>query len=93
MTPEAIHAPGPGRAACYACRAEARFDTLPPRERIAADPHWRTTHALGTALPGRLVLVLVLVPRRHVTAVHDLTGEEAATLWSGRSASPGRCAR
>ncbi|GAA2295642.1 HIT family protein [Streptomyces kunmingensis] len=69
---------------CYVCGAEARFDTLPPRERIAFDPHWRVAHAFGTALPGWLVLL----PRRHVTAVHDLTDTEAAALgmWQVRVA-------
>ncbi|MCZ4119776.1 HIT family protein [Streptomyces sp. H39-S7] len=61
---------------CYACDKEARFDTLPPRERIATDTHWRVVHALDTALPGWLVLL----PRRHVTAVHELTDAEAAAL-------------
>lgn len=61
---------------------EARFDTLPPRERIASDDHWRVAHATGTSLPGWLVLL----PRRHITAVHDLTDAEAATLgtWQVR---------
>ncbi|MYV57058.1 HIT family protein [Streptomyces sp. SID3212] len=63
-------------SACYACAQEARFDELPPRERVAFDQHWRVAHALNTALPGWLVLL----PRRHVTAVHDLTDTEAASL-------------
>ncbi|MET9483346.1 HIT family protein [Streptomyces sp. NPDC006638] len=62
--------------ACYACDQEAQFDALPPRERVAFDQHWRAAHAFGTALPGWLVLL----PRRHVTAVHDLTDAEAASL-------------
>ncbi|MEU5059329.1 MULTISPECIES: HIT family protein [unclassified Streptomyces] len=61
---------------CYACGEEARFAGLPPRERIAFDEHWRVVHAIGTTLPGWLVLL----PRRHVTAVHDLTDAEAGTL-------------
>lgn len=67
---------------CYACDREAEFERLPPRERIAHDPHWRVAHALGTDLPGWLVLL----PRRHVTAVHDLTDAEAAALglWQVR---------
>ncbi|MER5949814.1 hypothetical protein ABT127_27550 [Streptomyces sp. NPDC001904] len=66
----------PAPADCYACANEARFDELPPRERIAHDAHWRIAHAFTSALPGRLVLL----PRRHVTAVHDLDDTEAATL-------------
>ncbi|MFF3015704.1 HIT family protein [Streptomyces sp. NPDC057939] len=61
---------------CYACGKEAEFDDLPPRERVVHDQHWRVAHAVNTALPGWLVLL----PRRHVTAVHDLTDAEAATL-------------
>lgn len=57
---------------------EADFDALPPRERVAYDRHWRVAHATGTSLPGWLVLL----PRRHVTAVHDLTDAEAAGLGS-----------
>ncbi|WP_338703186.1 HIT family protein [Streptomyces sp. Q6] len=61
---------------CRTCAAESRFADLPPRERIVHDADWRVAHAYGTALPGWLVLV----PRRHVTAVHDLTDAEAAAL-------------
>ncbi|MEU6390981.1 HIT family protein [Streptomyces sp. NPDC046939] len=75
MTPRA---PSPYASACHACAAEAGLDGLPPREHIASDPHWRLAHAFGTTLPGWLVLL----PRRHVTAVHDLTDAEAATLGS-----------
>ncbi|MDP9864852.1 MULTISPECIES: HIT family protein [Streptosporangium] len=67
---------------CYTCDQEAQFDTLPPRERIAFDDHWRVAHAIGTALPGWLVLV----PRRHVTTVAHLSDAEASTLglWQVR---------
>ncbi|WP_353946805.1 HIT family protein [Streptomyces sp. HUAS MG91] len=64
------------RAVCYACANEARFDDLPPRERVAHDTHWRVAHSFTSALPGWLVLL----PRRHVTAVHDLSDSEAAAL-------------
>jgi diadenosine tetraphosphate (Ap4A) HIT family hydrolase len=37
---------------------------------------WRVAHAFATALPGWLVVV----PRRHVTALDELTPEEAAEL-------------
>ncbi|RKN16536.1 HIT family protein [Micromonospora musae] len=67
---------------CFTCRNNARINALPPREVIAADDHWRVAHAFDTALPGWLVLV----PRRHVTSIADLTDAEAATLgtWQVR---------
>jgi len=39
-------------------------------------PHWDVVHAFGTSLEGWLVLVV----RRHITAVADLTDDEAAEL-------------
>ncbi|MFC1415513.1 HIT family protein [Streptacidiphilus cavernicola] len=63
---------------CYACRMNRTIDTLPPRELIAADPHWRVAHAMDTSLPGWLVLL----PRRHVTALAELTDQEATGLGS-----------
>ncbi|MGW9212361.1 HIT family protein [Embleya sp. NPDC055664] len=61
---------------CYSCRQDALYDTLPPRERIVSDALWRVTHAVRTSMPGWLVLV----PRRHVTSIADLTEDEAAGL-------------
>jgi diadenosine tetraphosphate (Ap4A) HIT family hydrolase len=67
---------------CYSCTQEALFESLPTWERIAFDGHWRVAHSLGVALAGWLVLL----PRRHVTAIADLTDQEAATLgtWQVR---------
>ena len=67
---------------CYTCRNNGQFDQLPPRERIAADRCWRVAHAFDSSLPGWLVLV----PRRHVTSIAELTDEEAFALgsWQGR---------
>jgi len=69
-------------AECYSCAREAEFGRLPPRERIGADEFWRVAHAFGSALPGWLVLL----PRRHVTSIAELTDAEAATLgiWQVR---------
>lgn len=69
---------------CYTCTQEAQHDGLPARERIAADDCWRVAHAFGTSLPGWLVLV----PRRHVMTVADLSDAEAQTLgvWQLRLA-------
>jgi diadenosine tetraphosphate (Ap4A) HIT family hydrolase len=60
---------------CVTCAGNIRSD-LPPRERIHVGPGWRVAHAFGTALPGWLVVV----PRRHVTSLDELTPEEAADL-------------
>lgn len=67
---------------CYSCARNAELDQLPPRERVAADDLWRVAHAFNTALPGWLVLM----PRRHVTAIAELTDAEAASLgrWQVR---------
>lgn len=61
---------------CYSCQSNDQFDRLPPRERIAADPHWRVAHDFNSTLPGWLILV----PRRHVTSIAALTDAEAAAL-------------
>jgi diadenosine tetraphosphate (Ap4A) HIT family hydrolase len=68
-------------ADCYTCAMRDQADA-PPRESIATDAHWRVAHSFNTALPGWLVLV----PQRHVTAIADLTDEEAAGLgvWQVR---------
>jgi diadenosine tetraphosphate (Ap4A) HIT family hydrolase len=60
---------------CLTC-ANNNLPHLPRRERLYANPRWRVAHAFATALPGWLVLV----PRRHVTALDELTPEEAADL-------------
>ncbi|MGW3607967.1 HIT family protein [Micromonospora sp. NPDC005161] len=67
---------------CYTCHNTQQFGTLPARELVAADEHWRIAHAFETALPGWLVLV----PRRHVDSIADLTDAEAASLgtWQVR---------
>ncbi|MET8040575.1 HIT family protein [Micromonospora sp. NPDC005215] len=67
---------------CYTCHHNQQIGALPPRELVAADDHWRIAHAFDTALPGWLVLV----PRRHVVSIADLTDAEAASLgtWQVR---------
>jgi diadenosine tetraphosphate (Ap4A) HIT family hydrolase len=64
------------------CWQNDRIGDLPVRDRIALDAHWRVAHALAAPLVGWLVLV----PRRHVTAVADLRDVEAAALggWQVR---------
>jgi len=60
---------------CVSCALEARSD-MPPRGRVHLGPRWRVAHAFGTAVPGWLVVL----PRRHVVALDELTSAEAADL-------------
>jgi diadenosine tetraphosphate (Ap4A) HIT family hydrolase/ubiquinone/menaquinone biosynthesis C-methylase UbiE len=62
-------------SSCLSCSAEGKAD-LPPRERVYLGPRWRVAHAFWTALPGWLVVL----PRRHVVALDELTEAEAADL-------------
>ena len=75
---------------CRICDLNARLEqgALPLRERIAHDAHWRVACA-SVALPGWLVLM----PRRHVTAIADLTDDEAMPSAPGRCACHARCTR
>ncbi|MCF6467720.1 HIT family protein [Nonomuraea sp. MG754425] len=67
---------------CYTCEQEGQFESLPPREKVGYDEYWRVAHAIDTALPGWLVLV----PRRHIATIAELTDGEALTLglWQVR---------
>ena len=60
---------------CMPCRNTAAAE-LPIRERILQTDHWRVAHAIGTALPGWLVVV----PTVHVTALTELDRPAAAEL-------------
>lgn len=60
---------------CLSCLDNTR-SALSPRDRVYLSPHWRVAHAFGTQLPGWLVVL----PRRHVTALDELTLAEQAEL-------------
>ena len=64
--------------ACATCALLARRDAgdAPDWDAIQRTPAWDVVHAFDTALPGWLVLVA----RRHITAVADLDDAEAAVL-------------
>lgn len=67
---------GPGHVAgCFSCDVDRRPDSS-PRERVWVSTHWRVAHAFNSALPGWLVML----PRRHVTAIAELGPAEAAEL-------------
>ncbi|MET7300259.1 HIT family protein [Embleya sp. NPDC005575] len=72
----------PSGTGCHSCDQETRFGELPSRERIAFDAWWRVAHAFDSALPGWLVLV----PRRHVVSIAELTGDEAGALGTWQAA-------
>jgi diadenosine tetraphosphate (Ap4A) HIT family hydrolase len=61
--------------ACQSCELIARRDRgeAPDWDRILRTDYWDIVHSYDTSLEGWLVLVL----RRHVTGVADLTPEEA----------------
>ncbi len=54
----------------------AARDDLPPREALTIDDHWRVCHAFDSALRGWLVVL----PKRHVTAIDQLTEDEVRGL-------------
>jgi diadenosine tetraphosphate (Ap4A) HIT family hydrolase len=62
---------------CYACQHNLQQPSvLPSRERVYDDGLWRVAHAFTAALPGWMVVV----PRRHITSMAELTAEEAIVL-------------
>jgi diadenosine tetraphosphate (Ap4A) HIT family hydrolase len=63
-------------AGCFSCKQAMRGAALPVRERIYDDGLWRVAHAFNSSLPGWLVLL----PWRHVSAIAELTVDEAAWL-------------
>lgn len=64
--------------ACLTCELIRRRDRgeAPLWDNIHRTEQWDLVHAYDTSLPGWLVLVA----RRHVAAIDELTGEEAAEL-------------
>jgi diadenosine tetraphosphate (Ap4A) HIT family hydrolase len=62
---------------CFSCTQNALDPaTLPPREAVYDEGLWRLAHSFNSALPGWLVLI----SRRHITSLAQLTPEEAAAL-------------
>lgn len=63
---------------CVTCDLIERRDRgdAPPWDAIRRTANWDLVHAFGTSVEGWVVLI----PRRHITAVAELTDEEAADL-------------
>ena len=64
-------------ADCRICELQAGIASLPPRERIYVDSHWRLSHA-WSSLEGWLVLCSI----RHVEALDELDASESDSLGS-----------
>ena len=60
---------------CFSCRENADPQSS-LQTRFVRTPAWRVAHAFDVALPGWLVVL----PRRHVTAMAQLTADEAGEL-------------
>jgi diadenosine tetraphosphate (Ap4A) HIT family hydrolase len=63
---------------CVTCELVRRRDRgeAPPWDRIGRTAYWDVVHAFGTAVEGWMVLVV----RRHITAVAEMSDEEAIEL-------------
>ena len=63
---------------CYTCELIARRDAgqAPPWDCIHRSQYWDVVHSYNTALPGWLVLVA----RRHIEAIDEMTEDEAVEL-------------
>jgi diadenosine tetraphosphate (Ap4A) HIT family hydrolase len=67
-----------GKLRCITCELVARRDAgaAPLWDQIHRSPFWDIVHCNATSLPGWLVLVV----RRHVSAIDELTVDEAHEL-------------
>ena len=63
---------------CQTCELVARRDRgeAPPWDAIYRSPHWDVVHSFDTSLVGWMVLVA----RRHIAAVDEMSDEEAVEL-------------
>lgn len=66
----------PTEPVCYSCQALRGERRISPGQRIYEGMYWTVDHAWPTALVGWVVLVL----RRHASALHELTADEFAEM-------------
>jgi diadenosine tetraphosphate (Ap4A) HIT family hydrolase len=63
-------------ATCFTCESTANESELGPSNSIWSSEGWRVAHSFNSSLLGWLVVV----PRRHVESLHELTEGEATEL-------------
>ena len=63
------------KAECILCRG-AEADTELERIEVWQDSHWRLTVSLSSEVAG----FAYLEPKRHISHIHDLDGDEANTF-------------
>jgi diadenosine tetraphosphate (Ap4A) HIT family hydrolase len=68
---------------CYTCRSISGKQRISPGPIIYAGNYWLIEHAYPTRLKGWLVIVL----KRHVAALHEVTDEEFAELGALQAAA------
>jgi diadenosine tetraphosphate (Ap4A) HIT family hydrolase len=61
---------------CYTCAATEKMDELGPSSAIWVTDGWRVAHSFNSALLGWLVVV----PRRHIESIHELSDDESVEL-------------
>ncbi len=61
---------------CYTCAATEKMNELGPSSAIWVTDGWRVAHSFNSALLGWLVVV----PRRHIESIHELSDDESVEL-------------
>jgi diadenosine tetraphosphate (Ap4A) HIT family hydrolase len=61
---------------CYTCASTAMMDQSGPSTAIWTTDGWRVAHSFNSALLGWLVVV----PRRHIESIHELSVDESVEL-------------
>jgi diadenosine tetraphosphate (Ap4A) HIT family hydrolase len=63
-------------ASCYTCEVTKEMDRFGPSTAIWLTDGWRVAHSFNSALLGWLVVV----PRRHIESIHELSDSESVEL-------------
>jgi diadenosine tetraphosphate (Ap4A) HIT family hydrolase len=63
-------------SSCYTCESTKNVDQSGPSAAIWMTDGWRVAHSFNAALAGWLVVV----PRRHIESIHELSDDESVAL-------------